>query len=71
MPVSSSAVQSFSQAGSSSLGLMFAIIRVTWRTRPLPASRSNSSVAPSGVSQHRHADQPVRRRRQNSISQSL
>ena len=62
IPVSSSAVHSFSQAGSSSLGLMLAIIRVTWRTPPFAARRSNSSVAAvGGLGQHRHADQPVGR----------
>ena len=72
IPVSSSAFQSFSQAGSSSLGLMLAIIKVTWRTPPFAARRSNSSVAASGVSGS--IGTPISRSgaaAQNSISQSL
>ena len=37
IPVSSSAVHNFSQAGSSSLGLTLAIINETWRTPPFLA----------------------------------
>ena len=50
MPLSSSACQSGSQAGSSSLGLTLAIMRFTWRTPPFALSRSSSASAPSGVS---------------------
>ena len=42
---------------------MLAIISVTWRTPPLATSRCSSVSAPSRrFRQHRHADQPVRRR---------
>ena len=72
MPVSSSAVHSGSQAGSSSFGLMLAIIRLTWRTPPFAASRGNSCTAPSGVSGS--IGTPISRSgaaAQNSSSQSL
>ena len=50
MPLSSSACQSGSQAGSSSLGLTLAIMRFAWRTPPFALTRSSSASAPSGVS---------------------
>src|SRR5438270_701541 len=50
MPLSSSACQSGSQPGSSSLGLTLAIMRFTWHTPPLALTRSSSASAPSGVS---------------------
>src|SRR5277367_1881452 len=50
IPVSSSSNQSGSHAGSSSLGLMLAICRLTWRTPLFAASRRSSATAPSGVS---------------------